>query len=457
MRKNQKIEAAMSETQIDKDEAEEIKKKLDKLRCDALKGRVHETEDSRRRSNLQRDYARVLYSTAFRRLQGKMQLFGIDNVSFYRNRLTHSLEVSQVASGICNQLERRYYPKNKGGKREFWNFDEIYLINAISLAHDLGNPPFGHAGEKVLNELAQKFGGFEGNAQTYRIVTKIEERYAGLRGLNLTKRTLLGLAKHFYKRSSKKSKFLYNEDYKELTSFIKEAGLNMKPGQQTLDCAVMDLADEIAYAAHDLEDALQLKYINADELLYLFEREAETPKYLEEYCKDGNKSEIKRAHKKLKKLIETAREKAKTAKGPSDDVFDSIFRKELSAEIVDTLIKDIKYIAEKDTLGFEKHKVLCKGLKTLLFNAIKNDSRMILCYEKQGKIVLEGLYEVFSDKEFNKDNCLLPSAYQQYENEPERKRMIIDYIAGMQESFAIEQYEKYFGADSLDKVYRKRE
>ena len=451
----------MSETQIDKDEAKKIiKEKLKSLRCDALKGRVHKTKkkDKRNRSDFQRDYARVLYSTAFRRLQGKMQLFGIDNVSFYRNRLTHSLEVSQVASGICNHLERHYYSENNDtGKREFWDFDEIYLINAISLAHDLGNPPFGHAGEKVLNKLAQKFGGFEGNAQTYRIVTKIEERYAGIRGLNLTKRTLLGLAKHFYKRSSKKSKFLYNKDYKELTSFIKEAGLNMKRGQQTLDCAVMDLADEIAYAAHDLEDALQLKYINADELLYLFEREAKTPKYLEKYCKNGDKSGIECAHKELKGLIETARDRAKTAKGPSDDIFDSIFRKELSAEIVNTLITDIKYIAEKDTLGFEKHNVLCKGLKTLLFNAIKNDSQMILYYEKQGKIVLEGLHEVFSDKEFNKDNCLLPSAYQQYETELQRKRMIIDYIAGMQESFAIEQYEKYFGAGSLDKVYRKRE
>lgn len=449
----------MSETQIDKDEAKKkIKEKLKSLRCKKLQDRVHKTEEgSRGRPNFQRDYARVLYSTAFRRLQGKMQLFGIDNVSFYRNRLTHSLEVSQVASGICNHLERHYY-NNDTGKREFWDFDEIYLINAISLAHDLGNPPFGHAGEKVLNELAQDFGGFDGNAQTYRIVTKIEERYAGLRGLNLTKRTLLGLAKHFYKRSSKKkSKFLYNEDYKELTSFIKEADLNMKRGQQTLDCAVMDLADEIAYAAHDLEDALQLKYINADELLYLFEREADDLKYLEEYCKDGDKSGIECAHKELKGLIETAREKAKTAKGPSDDIFDSIFRKELSAEIVNTLITDIKYRAKEDTLVFEKHNVLCKGLKTLLFNAIKNDSRMILCYEKQGKIVLEGLYEVFSDKEFNKDNCLLPSAYQQYKTELERKRMIIDYIAGMQETFAIEQYEKYFGADSLDKVYRKRE
>ena len=434
-----------------------MKKKLKKLRCKELKERVYETKDSRGRSNLQRDYARVLYSTAFRRLQGKMQLFGIDNVSFYRNRLTHSLEVSQVASGICNRLERRYYPKNKGRKREFWNFDEIYLINAISLAHDLGNPPFGHAGERVLNELAQDFGGFEGNAQTYRIVTQIEERYAGFKGLNLTKRTLLGLAKHFYDYSSGESKFLYDEDYAKLTGFIEESDLNMKPGQQTLDCAVMDLADEIAYAAHDLEDALQLKYINADELLYLFEREADTPKYLKKYCKDGDKSGIKSAHEKLAKLINTARDRAKTADGLSDDIFDSIFRKELSAEIVNTLITDIEYSAKKDTLGFEKHNVLCKGLKTLLFNAIKNDSRMILYYEKQGKIVLEGLYEVFSDKEFNKGNCLLPSAYQQYKTEPERKRMIIDYIAGMQESFAIEQYEKYFGADSFDKVYRKRE
>lgn len=418
-------------------------------------------EKIRERKPFQRDYARILYSSAFRRLQGKMQMLGIDSSSFYRNRLTHSLEVSHVARGICYNLKKEYRDALKSLKETnclekfteetFWTGDEFYLIEAISLAHDLGNPPFGHAGEAVLNDLAADFGGFEGNAQTFRIVTKIEKKYADVDGLNLSKRTLLGLAKHLYPQSSGEDKFLYDEDYCIVKKILSDVALSLKDGEKSIDCAVMDLADEIAYAAHDLEDELQQKYINADGLIYLFEKEKRSPNLLEKFKSD----EITTATEKIKKLVDSARAYAmKVDRGDSDDMFDTIFRKELSSEIVDTLITDVDYIEKDKNLGFSKFGALCAGLKKLLFNAIKNDSEMILLYERKGRKVIEGLFKVYSDKSFNDKNALLTTPYRLCNTPAERKRAVIDYIAGMMDTFAIEQYEKFYGRGSLDGMYR---
>ena len=421
-----------------------------------LVGRMHpDGQEDRKRNDFQRDYARILYSAAFRRLQGKMQMLGIDNTSFYRNRLTHSLEVSQVARSICNRLELNQYENGEMPKDSlpvFWNSDELYMIEAISLAHDIGNPPFGHAGEAVLNNIAEDFGGFEGNAQTFRIVTKLEKKYPNIDGLNLTKRTLLGLVKHFHKNSFRTNKFLYDNDYCTVRKILNEAQIKLKDGEKTIDCAVMDLADEIAYGAHDLEDALQQKYINADDLMYLFDKEQQNPEILKSFTEEERKS----AYDILYNLIKKAKEKANSEiRGDSDDMFDTIFRKELCSEIVDTLINDVGVIEKENNLGFRTLGALCAGLKKLLFNAIKNDSEMILLYERQGKTIIEGLYEVYSDKKFNDKNCLLPTSYRLYETEYERKRMIIDYISGMMDTFAISQYEKYYGSESLDGIYNK--
>jgi dGTPase len=131
-----------------------------------------------------RDYARLLYSSSFRRLQGKMQLLGINPTNFHRNRLTHSLEVAQIARSIASEL----------------GLKDSTVAETCSLAHDLGNPPFGHAGETVLNQLAEEFGGYEGNAQTFRILRHLEKKHYRYSGLNLTLRTLLGVTKYFQKR-----------------------------------------------------------------------------------------------------------------------------------------------------------------------------------------------------------------------------------------------------------------
>lgn len=155
-----------------------------------LEYRTMAQSDSRTfgRDESMRDYARVLYSSSFRRLQGKMQLLGIDSSRFNRNRLTHSLEVAQIARSIAMDL----------------GLGNSVVAETCSLAHDIGNPPFGHAGEEILNELSLDFGGYEGNAQAFRILRTLEKKHYSYDGLNLTIRTLFGITKYFHKREHNK-------------------------------------------------------------------------------------------------------------------------------------------------------------------------------------------------------------------------------------------------------------
>lgn len=159
----------------------EIRKKyLDPLeQNEQLQNRYYDEKSKRKRldGEFQRDYTRILYSSAFRRLQGKMQLFAIQSDQFIRNRLTHSLEVAQIARSIATEIGYT---------------NDIYVVEACALAHDIGNPPFGHAGERHLNKICNDndIGGFEGNAQTFRILTTVEQKRSEFQGLNLTYRTL---------------------------------------------------------------------------------------------------------------------------------------------------------------------------------------------------------------------------------------------------------------------------
>lgn len=174
--------------------------------------RQHPEDESHSRSAFQKDRDRILHTTAFRRLEGKTQVFPNPSDDHYRNRLTHTLEVQQVARSVALSL----------GLNET-------LCEAIALAHDLGHPPFGHAGEELLNQLMQHHGGFDHNQQARRIVTQLEDHYPNFLGLNLTLDTLDGLNKHQRR--------------------------NLPP--QSLEAQVVDAADALAYTAHDLDDGLR--------------------------------------------------------------------------------------------------------------------------------------------------------------------------------------------------------
>jgi len=379
-------------------------------------------EDERIRNNYQRDYARVLYSSSFRRLQGKMQLLGIDHSHFHRNRLTHSLEVAQIARTIAAEL----------------SVPDHIVVETCSLAHDLGNPPFGHQGEVYLNEIAIDIGGFEGNAQTFRILHHLEKKSYGYRGLNLTFRTLLGVTKYFNTKETNPKKFIYEDDYQILNRQFESLGLQHR---RSIDVQIMDLSDEIAYAAHDLEDSLSFGLVTIDELLYEF-------KISEKYSP---------AFEPLVSIVKECQQFGFDSNDlGSSEEYSFLFRKELTSEIVNSLINDIglNYSDSNGNkcLGFISLGLLSEGLKKLLFKAILR-KKDIQLYEKLGEKVIKGLFQVYFDQQFNKDSMLLPPEYRLSSSEEERKRHVIDYIAGMMDSFAIQEYKKYFGANSLDPLY----
>jgi dGTPase len=175
-----------SKKYLDKNREKIKSKYLNPLKDSHITDHIHKEESRKRQDGpFHRDYARIMYASSFRRLQGKMQLLGIKNDQFFRNRLTHSLEVAQIARSIANKI---------GYKSK-----ESYVIEAGALAHDIGNPPFGHSGERKLHELFIDCGGFEGNAQTLRILTNVERKNPNFRGLNLTYRCMFGVVKYFRK------------------------------------------------------------------------------------------------------------------------------------------------------------------------------------------------------------------------------------------------------------------
>ncbi|MGL4979543.1 MAG: anti-phage deoxyguanosine triphosphatase [Plesiomonas sp.] len=250
-------------------------------------GEEHKIRHDDYRSAFQRDRARILHSAAFRRLQAKTQVLGAGMNDFYRTRLTHSLEVAQIGTGIVAQLKRKY-PEQKTV------LPSDSLMESLCLAHDIGHPPFGHGGEVALNYMMRDHGGFEGNAQTFRIVTQLEP-YTEQYGMNLARRTLLGLLKypallsetqaterppavahfrHLQANQWKPAKGIYDKDralfewvLDPLTPTDRTLINTMRaertvPTQQlktrykSLDCSIMELADDIAYGIHDLEDAI---------------------------------------------------------------------------------------------------------------------------------------------------------------------------------------------------------
>src|ERR1700761_6634122 len=213
--------------------------------CDPAnsRGRLYPEPESRSRSAFRRDCDRVIHSTAFRRLKHKTQVFVFDEGDHYRTRLTHTLEVAQVARAIARRL----------------HLDED-LAEALALAHDLGHPPFGHAGERALDACLAAFGGFDHNAQTLRIVTVLERRYPDFDGLNLTWETLEGLVKHNGPLTDRAGAALarYREHGVPATilAYDKRQALDLW-SFAGVEAQIAAFADDIAYDAHDIDDGLR--------------------------------------------------------------------------------------------------------------------------------------------------------------------------------------------------------
>ena len=222
---------------------------------------VPEPPKSQARTPFQRDRARVLHSSALRRLGAKTQVLGAGANDFVRTRLTHSLEVAQVGRDIGAELGC-----------------DPDIVDAACLSHDLGHPPFGHNGEKVLDDLAADFGGFEGNAQTLRLLTRLEPKVVGEDrpyGLNLTRACVDAAIKYPWTRGQGPDptsvKFGAYADDLDIYSWARQGAM---PGRQCFEAQVMDLADDIAYSVHDIEDAITGRTIDLERLADPMERAA---------------------------------------------------------------------------------------------------------------------------------------------------------------------------------------
>lgn len=405
-------------TQQAKEYAKELNSETEKL-----SHRIYSHSDNRgdNRNIYMRDYARILYSPSFRRLQGKMQLLGIDSTHFHRNRLTHSLEVAQIGRTLAEHL----------------NIDPC-VTESCSLAHDIGNPPFGHYGEIILNKLVDHVGGFEGNAQTFRILHRLEKKSHEYPGLNLTIRTLFGITKYNQKRSPTIKKFLYDDDYDLLQEHLQKNNIKHL---KSVDAQIMDISDEIAYAAHDLEDAISFNIVTLGEVVHEFS--------ISEKFKD--------AYEPFSKIVQKVQSKALKSKrlGTSEE-YAVVLKKELTSVLVNTLCRDIDLVSQNgnEELGYKSLGQLANGLKKLLFKAILRKPTIQL-YEKKGEKVIRGLFAVFTDEEYNNGLKLMPPEYRALIDDYPKERLVADYISGMMDSFAMQDFVKYFGQTELDKAYNK--
>lgn len=359
------------------------------------RGRVYKEQEHPYRTVYQRDRDRIVHSAAFRRLEYKTQVFVNHEGDYYRTRLTHSIEVAQIARTVAQALR--------------FNVD---LTEAIALAHDLGHTPFGHSGEEALNELMSKHGGFNHNLQGLRVVDYLEERYPDFPGLNLTWEVREGIVKH---------STVFDKPIK-----IKELAPNESP---TLETQVVDIADEIAYNNHDLDDGLTSGLIKESDLESL-EIWDNINKVISRA--NSNIEENKRKYLIIRSLINM-------------QVTDLI--QETERNIKKYNIKayaDVKK-CHKKIVSFSKNMINLKvPLRAFLMEKLYKHYRVARMSIKAKRFI----------KELYKEYCDSP---QQLPIEAARRikidgvrRSVCDYIAGMTDRYALDEYKKLF--DPYEKV-----
>ncbi len=363
------------------------------------RGRRHPEAPPAYRSEYQRDRDRIVHSAAFRRLEYKTQVFVNHEGDMYRTRLTHSLEVAQIGRSIARVL----------GLNED-------LTESIALAHDLGHTPFGHAGQDALNRCMKDYGGFEHNLQSLRVVDELEERYAEFSGLNLTFETREGILKHCSPR---------------VAATLGDVGARfLQQRQPSLEAQLTNLADEIAYNSHDVDDGLRAGLITIDQLceIELFRAQYEA------VCRRHPGLTHRRViHEVVRRiinhqvtdLIETSRRRIAEAAPP-----------------------DIEAVraAPRPLIAFSEHmQAMNRELKRFLRQALYRHYRVRRMSVKAERIVT-ALFEAFMA-----DPCLLPPEYQhkqaalaEADGIAGRARVVADYVAGMTDRFAIGEYERLF-------------
>lgn len=351
------------------------------------------------RREFQRDRDRIIHSTAFRRLVYKTQVFVNHEGDLYRTRLTHSIEVAQIARTIARALQ----------------LNET-LAEAICLAHDLGHTPFGHAGQDALNDCMRDYGGFEHNLQSLRVVDELEERYAAFPGLNLTFETREGILKHCSVNNAR------------LLGDVGERFLRRE--QPSLEAQIANLADEIAYNNHDLDDGLRAELLTIEQLreVPVFRRQHDV--VLATYPEVSDRRLI---HEVVRRMINY-----------------------VVTDLIETSSAAIGEAAPADVDAVRRHSAALIGfseavraehleLKRHLRDHVYRHYRVLRMTNKAGTVV-RGLFDTF----FRRPE-LLPSEHAESARDMEaqsgdagRARAVADYIAGMTDRYAIVEYERLF-------------
>ncbi len=358
------------------------------LKSAQSQGRVYDEKESASRTAFERDRDRIIHTTAFRRLEYKTQVFVFYEGDHYRTRLTHTLEVAQLGRSIARSL---------GVHQD--------LTEAICLAHDLGHSPFGHAGEHALNRLMKEHGGFNHNTQSFRVVTQLEERYPDFKGLNLTYETREGMLKHE-------------------TDYDKSDASSYAPGKRaSLEAQIANLADETAYNAHDLDDGLRAG---------LF-----VPEDLEELV-----------------IWQELKEAVGWHNGRS---FTPIIRRAIIRELIGQSVSNISENTAVNLAAYQidspekvqthpdnlvdysaEFSIKVRQLKQFLFQHMYRHYRLMRMQTKAERF----LTEIFNA--YLKEPKMLPAKTQEQLNEAPLPRVITDYIAGMTDRYALQEWQKLF-------------
>ncbi|WAC49153.1 anti-phage deoxyguanosine triphosphatase [Asticcacaulis sp. SL142] len=422
--------------------------------------------DDDARSPFDVDYARIIHSASFRRLQGKTQILNLGDSDFYRTRLTHSLEVAQIAGGLVRQFQT--FAKDHPACP---HLPPISLVQTLGFAHDLGHPPFGHGGETALNYCMRNDGGFEGNGQTLRILTKLEN-FSKANGANLTRRSLLGVLKYPVAYSAARSpeivptiqdgpsairiidrhaseppkSYLDCEtqvvewalsplsiaDRNRFQAIDKKDGKHARTRHKSLDCSIMDIADDIAYGVHDFEDAIALGLIREGD----FRRAVLEPdcavflNYLNEKYPDKCGNDV------YEHFVRSLFSDSNTRK-----MFINILVRFLMANVrlEDNGLFDEPLLRYRAGMTGAHHHFL-KALKDIVFDKVIK-SPQVQHLEFKGQNMVVAVFETFESD----PKAFLPTdAYEKFAASGGDKRIICDHISGMTDGHLMKTYERLF-------------
>jgi dGTPase len=396
------------------------------------------------RTEYERDRARVIHSAAFRRLQGKTQVMGVGEGDFHRTRLTHSVECAQIGAGLLDQLVRS---RRVPSAFEKW-LPTKELMEAACFAHDLGHPPFGHGGEAALFGEMRDKGGFEGNAHTFRILTRLEKHSRPGLGINPTRRMALAVLKYPRAYSAfdltkpvfaqKPPKCYFDEDAKVAawaTEAFSEsdretfAGCDSKhkPMYRTFDCSVMELADDIAYGVHDIEDIVARRLATKDQV---------SDALMKSFSVIGGE-------------LNTSADPLDGTKVCSALFADSFRRKQMIGRLVNTFMTAVA-IREQDTFSHPllRFRAFLPSEHGVLLEQVRNMSHSLVIekpgvqqLERRGKLVVSKLYGALME-----DPAHLIDHFGEWDglSAMTQEREVCDYVAGMTDSYAERIYSRFF-------------